>query len=604
MYILSKYIIRQHIGPFFFGFFVIILIFILNLVFSELGKILNKGLDFVVIFEFFALNLAWIFTLAIPMSVLMSCLMAFGRISADNEITALKSNGISLYRIVFPVLILATGITFLLIWYEYNVLPDANHRLKLLSRDITIKRPTLNLEAGYLFEDIPNISIKVDHLIENEGVSLVRNVFIHDFADPSLNRSIIAKNGRIIVDEKTGLLHIILNTVELHELNINLLGQYTRSEFQEYIMNIPVPDMVLQRRNSERRGDRELSVQMLNHEIKINDNLIQNKKNELLKFINMQINRNFLFEIDSPYFGEIINFVSLTNNSQNESLHYLTHLENQIQINKKILTRILSYSNDIRNYKIAKNKLQVEIYKKFSIPFACLIFVLIGAPLGIMTNRGNLAVSGGISLVFFIIYWIFLIGGEELADRDILSPAIAMWLANFFVGSFGVYLIICTVREVSFTNPFNISNFLRTKNYNNLKEKEYVVDIKREDYRAISKVITNLATKFKASIIALTDSDGYLITQRTKTTEINVSDLSRIIAGSYAAKKEFSKILGEKHNFKFFYHEGVKKHIYVMNIIDKFLLIIIFNSKTNVGMIRYYTKQAIIEFTNILTRII
>jgi len=140
------------------------------------------------------------------------------------------------------------------------------------------------------------------------------------------------------------------------------------------------------------------------------------------------------------------------------------------------------------------------------------------------------------------------------------------------------------------------------KSFKNPKEKEHIVDIKREDYRAISKVITNLANNFKAPIIALTNSNGYLITQRTKTSEINVSELSRIIAGSYAAKKEISNILGEKNNFKFFYHEGVNKHIYVTNIIDKFFLIIIFDSKTDVGMIRYYTKQAILEFTNILTK--
>jgi lipopolysaccharide export system permease protein len=602
MYILSKYIIRQHIGPFLFGLFVIILIFILNLIFSELGNILNKGLDFVIIFEFFVLNLAWIITLAVPMGVLMSCLMAFGRISADNEITALKSNGISLYHIIYPVIIIATGITFCLMWYENNVLPDANHRLKLLSRDITIKRPTLNLEAGYLYQDIPNISIIVDHLIEKEGESLVKNILIHDLSDPDMNRSIFANNGRIIIDKETGILHIILNTVELHEVNINLLDQYNRSEFQKYIMNIPVPDMVMQRKNSGHRGDRELNIQMMDLEINKTENLIQNKKDELLNFINMQINRNFILESHSPYTIKLNNLTSQTNNTQNESLYYMTNLESQIQINKKILTRIKSYASDVRKYTIAKNKLQVEIYKKYSIPFACIIFVLIGAPLGIMTNRGNLAVSGGISLVLFIIYWIFLIAGEELADRAIFSPAIAMWLANVIVGSFGIYLIICSVKEVRFTNPFNISNLLTSKNNTKLKETEYVVDIRREDYRAISDIITNLASNLKTPIIALADSDGYLITQRSKTSVINVSELCKIIAGCFAANKEFSKILGEQQNFKFFFFEGANKHIYLTNIIDKFLLIIIFDSKTDVGMIRYYTKRAILDFTRILTK--
>jgi lipopolysaccharide export system permease protein len=80
------------------------------------------------------------------------------------------------------------------------------------------------------------------------------------------------------------------------------------------------------------------------------------------------------------------------------------------------------------------------------------VFVLIGVPLGIMAKRGNMAIGGGISLLFFVIYWIFLIGGEELADRDMLSPFLSMWVANIVVGAFGIYLLILTVKEGSFIN--------------------------------------------------------------------------------------------------------------------------------------------------------
>ncbi|NUO81238.1 LptF/LptG family permease, partial [candidate division KSB1 bacterium] len=83
----------------------------------------------------------------------------------------------------------------------------------------------------------------------------------------------------------------------------------------------------------------------------------------------------------------------------------------------------------------------VEIQKKYSIPVACLVFVLIGAPLGIMSRRGGLATGGGLSLVFFLLYWTFLVGGEDLADRQIISPFLAMWSANIIVGIAGLYLL-------------------------------------------------------------------------------------------------------------------------------------------------------------------
>ena len=97
-----------------------------------------------------------------------------------------------------------------------------------------------------------------------------------------------------------------------------------------------------------------------------------------------------------------------------------------------------------------KNSYLVEIEKKYSIPFACLVFVLIGAPLGIMARRGNMAVGLGLSLVFFVLYWAFLIGGEELADRLYISPFWAMWSANILLALAGTYILVRSTKEMTF----------------------------------------------------------------------------------------------------------------------------------------------------------
>ena len=103
--IITRYIIREHAGPFFFGLTTIVFVFLLNIVFRDLGRLLGKGLPIGVVLEFFGLNLAWIAALAIPMAVLISTLMTFGRLSSDSEIAALKASGIHLYRLITPVLI-------------------------------------------------------------------------------------------------------------------------------------------------------------------------------------------------------------------------------------------------------------------------------------------------------------------------------------------------------------------------------------------------------------------------------------------------------------------------------------------------------------------
>jgi lipopolysaccharide export system permease protein len=89
----------------------------------------------------------------------------------------------------------------------------------------------------------------------------------------------------------------------------------------------------------------------------------------------------------------------------------------------------------------------VEIHKKFSTSFACFIFVLIGAPLGIMARKGGIGTGIIYSLAFFVIYWICLIGGENLADRLIISPELAMWASNIIIGAFGVFITIAMVRD-------------------------------------------------------------------------------------------------------------------------------------------------------------
>ena len=117
-----------------------------------------------------------------------------------------------------------------------------------------------------------------------------------------------------------------------------------------------------------------------------------------------------------------------------------------------IVGQVKSEKNIINTFRRSNYVLLVEIHKKFSIPIACIVFVLVGAPLGILSRRGNMAASGGIGLFFFILYWAFLIAGEELADRQIISPAMAMWSPNVVVGIFGGYLVFSVVKEMKFIN--------------------------------------------------------------------------------------------------------------------------------------------------------
>jgi len=110
----------------------------------------------------------------------------------------------------------------------------------------------------------------------------------------------------------------------------------------------------------------------------------------------------------------------------------------------------------------------VELNKKFSIPVASIVFILIGAPLGVMARRGNFAISGAISLGFFILYWAFLIAGENLADRGSMTPFMSMWLPNIILSILGVYLIYKNSRNRSKIKFDFINLFFKKKRNNDL----------------------------------------------------------------------------------------------------------------------------------------
>ncbi len=443
MFILWKYIIKEHIGPFLFGLSIITLVFLLNLVFRELGRILSRGLSFSVILEFFFLNLAWIIALAVPMAVLISTLMAFGRLSGDGEITAMKAGGVSVINIITPVFVFSILLALFLIWFNNHVLPDANFRTKLLAADIGRKRPTLNLEPGVMYKDIEDYGILVESIKEQPDTSYVTNVYVEDNSDPQKSTFIHAERGKIYLDSHTGTLYMILYDGVMHELNLEKMEQYNRVEFPRQLLSISVPDMVMSRSTQGYRGDREKSAQMMLAEVEANEESQQERRTRATELIGGYFAKylpdaNGVAKIPAIYDPQRIR----TDN---------------IRLKQQIKAELSSLKSlDRENY-----SLLVEVHKKYSIPVACIVFVLVGAPLGIMSRKGSMAVAGGIAFAFFLIYWSTLIGGEELADNQFITPFWAMWIANIICGAGGVYLIFHSIHEATFIHWTAIGDFFR-----------------------------------------------------------------------------------------------------------------------------------------------
>ena len=432
-------------------------ILFVNFLLRAIDRFLGKGLDLITILEYLFLNLAWILALSVPMAVLLATLMTFGRLSEDNEINAMRASGIGFLTIMRAPILFGIIITLVLIYFNNFILPEMNFKARLLSGDIYRKRPDMNIEPGIFLDNLPDYSMIVGGKSKK---GIMTDVRIFSKGSKEAQTSIHANSGNLNTLEDAFLL--TLYDGEIHELGQKDYTNYRRIIFDKHVINIPAKDLLLNRRDSTNRSDREMTVPMMLRKI--------NSYEKRLNIVYKRLSGNFFRTIGDSILPSSIeqgkqfienNLYKIRNNT---TLTKAQIIKKEKRI-KNLERQINNEFNLIKSYKKSKNKYGVEIHKKFSIPFACVLFVLLGAPLGVMSKKGGFAVSTSLSFGFFLIYYILLIGGEEMADRNILSPSVGMWTPNLIILCIAFYLLIHTIRE---KGPIGIKipTILNNKKYN------------------------------------------------------------------------------------------------------------------------------------------
>ena len=395
-------------------------------------RLVGKGLDTWVIIKLVVFNLSWMIVLVVPMATLVATLMAFGNMSQNNEVTIMKSSGVSLYKMMIPPIFASIVLAYLLFQFNNEVLPDANHQAKILMGEISRTKPTLSLEPGFFSQEVPNYAILVRGIDQNTND--LYQITLYDYSNPSKINVVTADRGKIFFSKDQTKLIMDLYNGEIHESNVQNTTMYRKLVFKKHIITMPADQFSLQQSGPVSRGERELSVEDMQY---ITDSLNTNLKNQLTA-TEKEI-KKYLF-LDSNYKNKTP--IKKTGNSPD--LVYLKSIE-KIKTAKNVinsnLSRIEWTNREIEKY-------DVEIYKKYALPVACIVFILIGAPLGVMVRKGGFGVAAGISLLFFLIYWSFLIGGEKLSERGFFSPFIGMWAANIVLGIAGIVLMIKTNKEI------------------------------------------------------------------------------------------------------------------------------------------------------------
>jgi lipopolysaccharide export system permease protein len=437
MKILTRYLLRAHIGPFIFALVTLTGVILINTLAKELASFAGKGLPIRTILEFFVLSLPANLALTLPMSVLVAVLYTFSTLAAENEIMALRANGIDLRRFTLPLVAAALLVTGGMIWFNDRVLPPSNYRWRMLMMDVAQARPLTAWQERFLNPISDNAGTTPFYLeaarLDRDGGKMF-DVAIYDVGSDQITRTIEADSGLIQQNsDRTDMLLTLFNG-EIREVNFSEPANLGVSRFEKQVMRMKDISRALERTTgSQIRTDRDMTIGMMQARI---DSLRVEKdayekaaEDTTLLPAAVRISSG-----EAPPTPEESG--EATGAAGNPGLQNIGGRDPEAYA----LSRVVAIENDIRDF-------QVEIQKKFSIAVAALVFVLIGVPIALRFPHGGIGMVIAVSLSIFGIYYVGLIGGETLAGKGYMTPLLSMWLTNILFGALGIVGYILLGRE-------------------------------------------------------------------------------------------------------------------------------------------------------------
>lgn len=488
---IDSYIFKRFFTLFLMTFLICIFILLMQFLWKHITELVGKGIAWSVLGEFFIYAVLSLVPMALPLAILLASLMSFGNLGENFELTAMKAAGVSLFRIMRPLILFISIVCVGAFYFSNYVLPVAQTKLWTLIFSLRQKSPEFDIPVGEFYSGINGVNIYV----RGKENGLLKDMMIYDFSGGFDNATVmVSDSGRVQFTADNKYLKLSLYDGESFE---NLKKQrlnssqtsvpYRREAFKtkEILLDF---DSEFNRFDESMLQDQHVSknITQLTHSIDSVSKIANVRRIEQGKelinqhyFAREELNGRQLnqkIKLKSKRINVDSLFLSLSQDEMvrvsNSALEKAKSMKEQISYNKMMLDEPVKY---VRRH-------QIEWHRKFTLSFACLIFFFIGAPLGAIIRKGGLGMPVVISVIMFIIYYIIDNTGYKMAREGIWEAYEGMWLSSGVLLPIGIFLTYKAVVDATLLNPeqyIKIWGFIKRKVYallNNSPEESIEID--------------------------------------------------------------------------------------------------------------------------------
>lgn len=443
---IDKFILKAYLGPFFLTFFISLFILLMQFLWLYVDDLVGKGLEWHVLLRLLFYASSTFVPMALPLAILLSSLMTFGNLGEHYELVALKASGISLKRIMMPLIIFSIMLSASAFLFSNNVLPYANLKFHSLLYDVKQKKLAFQLKKGIFNTDLGDYSIRIGN--KNKDATEIFDVMIYDHSDKRGNTKVtVAERGK--VEQLAGgntIQFTLYNGYNYEEILDKRKQWQTKRPFQT--TKFASERVRFSFDNGLKRTDENLfknSYHMMNlaqlrHSKDSLSRNMESRKQSVYRLINL---RQSTYK-DYDY-QRLHNFLSQNINSTSASF-IVPHAQKQKTIEAALReARSLQASLDhiaaeLINKEDIIRKHDIALHKKFTLSIACLLLFFVGAPLGAIIRKGGLGLPVVVSTLFFIAYYIIGISGERAVKAGSMDIWAGMWLASAIFLPIGLFL--------------------------------------------------------------------------------------------------------------------------------------------------------------------